>query len=113
MIRSADVVFDDATFAVVMDQVVPGTTLDHMVQLTEAQYKDAHVQGLERVRWGNDPTVGEDAATTGADFENLVTDLRQQGRPFFVMGETTLLYGLAGMPSPQPLLYLHPLQSFV
>ena len=40
---------DSATFAVLMDKVLPGTTLERMVQSTVAQYKTAHIQDLERV----------------------------------------------------------------
>jgi hypothetical protein len=40
---------DETTFAVVMDRVLPGTSLERMVQSTVSQYRDAHVQGLERI----------------------------------------------------------------
>jgi hypothetical protein len=46
------------------------------------------------------------------DFEHLASLLRQRGRNFFVFPDATMLYGLTGRPSPQPLLYFHPGQSY-
>jgi hypothetical protein len=47
------------------------------------------------------------------DFEDLVKYLNAQARPFFVMGDTTILYGLLRTHSPQPLLYFQPNHSFL
>lgn len=47
------------------------------------------------------------------DFERLAQELRVRGENFFVFPDATLLYGLSGRVSPQPLLYFHPGQSFL
>jgi hypothetical protein len=46
------------------------------------------------------------------DFEDVASMLRQRNRNFFVFPDATMLYGLTGRPSPQPLLYFHPGQSY-
>lgn len=46
------------------------------------------------------------------DFEGVAGLLRQRSGNFFVFPDTTMLYGLTGRPSPQPLLYFHPGQSY-
>lgn len=46
------------------------------------------------------------------DLEQVASLLRRRDRNFFVFPDTTLLYGLLGRPSPQPLLYFHPGQSY-
>jgi hypothetical protein len=61
-------------------------------------------EALER-----DPT---DAVLRRRDFEALAAELRRQRQNFFVFPDATILYGLVGRPSPQPLLYFHPEQSF-
>jgi len=47
-----------------------------------------------------------------ADLEGIAAELAQRNRNFFVFPDTTILYGLLGKPSPQPLLYFHPGQSY-
>jgi hypothetical protein len=47
------------------------------------------------------------------DFERLARTLKGMGENFFVFPDATMLYGLAGRPSPQPILYFHPGQSFL
>jgi hypothetical protein len=47
------------------------------------------------------------------DFERLARELRARDENFFVFPDATLLYGLSGRVSPQPLLYFHPGQSFL
>lgn len=79
------------------------------------------VAGLEPLRWGEPTRLragGDEADGPGghrktvdvraAHLEGLVDRLRQDGRPFFVFPDWTLLYGVVGVPSPQPLLWFHP-----
>jgi len=47
------------------------------------------------------------------DFEAIAAELASRQKNFFVFPDTTLLYGLLGRPSPQPLLYFHPGQSYL
>ncbi len=47
------------------------------------------------------------------DFERLARELRDRNQNFFVFPDATMLYGLTGHVSPQPLLYFHPGQSFL
>jgi hypothetical protein len=46
------------------------------------------------------------------DFEAIAADLARRQKNFFVFPDATILYGLLGRPSPQPLLYFHPGQSY-
>jgi hypothetical protein len=92
------------------------------------------VPGARRVLWG-EPTritpqfcssLGDMCKISGAstaldhsydvlrreDFEDVASLLRQRNRNFFVFPDATMLYGLTGRPSPQPLLYFHPGQSY-
>jgi len=80
------------------------------------------VAGLEPLRWGeptrlwaggdeNDHRPAGEGKTVNvqpAHLEELVRRLRQDGEPFFVFPDWTLLYGVVGVPSPQPLLWFHP-----
>lgn len=93
------------------------------------------VPGAERVRWG-EPTritpqfcvhlgdmckISSDATALDhrydtlvqGDFERIAKVLRERGQNFFVFPDATMLYGLTGKPSPQPLLYFHPGQSYL
>jgi len=78
------------------------------------------VRGMERVRWGEptrlgwgEPTQpGENRTLRKSDFEGVVSYLAARKGNFFVMGDSTLFYGLLGVPSPQPLLFFQPLHSF-
>lgn len=47
-----------------------------------------------------------------ADFEGIALELQRRQQNFFVFPDATILYGLLGRPSPQPLLYFHPGQSY-
>jgi hypothetical protein len=68
---------------------------------------------MERVRWG-EPTAPDNTTTLQrADLEGLVSYLSANGGPFFVMGDSTMLYGLLGTRSPQPLLYFLASHSFL
>lgn len=64
------------------------------------------VPGLEHLKWGK-PTIVQDVEFRDDDMTRLVSLLEQESRPFFVFPEFTLLYGLVGAPSPQPLLWFH------
>lgn len=78
------------------------------------RFRDAvSVRGMERVRWGDPTSINKTTAIPRADFEGLVSYLSLDGGPFFVMGDSTILYGLLGVPSPQPLLYFLPSHSFL
>lgn len=92
------------------------------------------VAGASRLRWG-EPTqitphfcgtwgdfcsVSAESAVQRAapilerkDFEQIAYVLRERQENFFVFPDATLLYGLSGRISPQPLLYFHPGQSFL
>jgi hypothetical protein len=48
-----------------------------------------------------------------SDFERVARELQTRKQNFFVFPDTTMLYGLCGRISPQPLLYFHPGQSFL
>jgi len=74
------------------------------------------VRGLERVRWGEPTLLGSWTRPTivrKVDFEDLVSYLAAKRSSFFVMGDSTLLYGLLGVRSPQPLLYFEPSHCFL
>jgi len=47
-----------------------------------------------------------------SDFEGIAFELQRRHENFFVFPDATILYGLLGRPSPQPLLYFHPGQSY-
>ena len=63
-----------------------------------------HVRGLERVRWG-EPHLIQEKLLRRVDFENLVSYLSAKRANFFVMGDSSILYGLLGVRPPQPMLY--------
>jgi len=46
------------------------------------------------------------------DFEGIALELQRRHQNFFVFPDATILYGLLGRPSPQPVLYFHPGQSY-
>jgi 4-amino-4-deoxy-L-arabinose transferase-like glycosyltransferase len=71
-----------------------------------------HVRGLERVRWG-EPQLIQEIVLRRVDFEDLVSYLSARRSNFFVMGDSSLLYGLLGVRPPQPLLYFMPGHSFL
>ncbi|HTV19925.1 MAG TPA: hypothetical protein VMG12_14670 [Polyangiaceae bacterium] len=107
-----------------VQEFAPGATFDERLQ----------VPGAERVQWG-EPTritpqfcssLGDMCKISSAstaldhsyetlrrqDFEQVARRLRERGGNFFVFPDATMLYGLTGHPSPQPLLYFHPGQSY-
>jgi hypothetical protein len=68
------------------------------------------IRGMERLYWG-DPA--SPAAVRKSDLEDTAAYLAAKGRrPFFVMGDAALLYGLLGVRSPQPMLYFLPSHSY-
>jgi 4-amino-4-deoxy-L-arabinose transferase-like glycosyltransferase len=77
-------------------------------------FRDAvRVRGMERVRWGEPTSIGGTTILRRADFEALASYLSARGSNFFVVGDSTMLYGLLGVRSPQPLLYFQPSHSFL
>jgi hypothetical protein len=70
------------------------------------------VPGIERLLWGDPTPLGGDAALRRREFENVAAYLARKREPFFVMGDSLLLYGLLGARSPQPLLYFQPHHSY-
>lgn len=84
----------------VVQEFRPGDRFDHPLQIA----------GMEGVRWAEPTRIGYDTGIIlrQADFEAVVTWLRARHSRFFVMGDAALLYGLAGVSSPQPVLYFAP-----
>jgi hypothetical protein len=66
----------------------------------------SRVPGLARLKWGM-PTSVHGVDTTDEQMVQLVDYLRQEGKPFFVFPDMTMLYGIVGKTSPQPLLWFH------
>jgi hypothetical protein len=64
------------------------------------------VAGLEGLRWA-DPMRLRGFQLFEKDFAELVAYLRQRRENFFVFPDFTVLYGVVGVPSPQPLLWFH------
>jgi hypothetical protein len=64
------------------------------------------VPNLRYLRWGS-PTVIKGGRVSAEDLTRLCRYLAGRGR-FFSFPELTLLYGVLGVPSPQPLLWFHP-----
>lgn len=64
------------------------------------------VPGLERLKWGH-PTAIHETEFGEGDLAALVEKLRHEKKSFFVFPDFTILYGLVGTPSPQPLLWFH------
>jgi 4-amino-4-deoxy-L-arabinose transferase-like glycosyltransferase len=78
------------------------------------RFRDSvRVRGMEPVRWGEPTMIDKTTILQRADFEGLVSYLSANGGPFFVMGDSTMLYGLLGTRPPQPLLYFMPSHSFL
>lgn len=62
---------------------------------------------LAGLRWG-DPTYVRDRLVLESDVLALIRHLEAADVPFFVFGDLTVLYGVVGRPSPQPILWFHP-----
>jgi len=73
--------------------------------------------GLEGLLWGEPTMLGPDTGPSAIlrrqDFEATIRYLQARKRNFFVMGDSVLFYGLAGVVSPQPLLYFQSGHSFL
>ncbi|MFN0054069.1 MAG: ArnT family glycosyltransferase [Planctomycetales bacterium] len=65
-----------------------------------------NIPGLTQLRWGQ-PTPVKSVTIEEQEVAQLVELLREEQKPFFVFPDFTILYGLLGQPSPQPLLWFH------
>ncbi len=63
-----------------------------------------HVNRASRLIWGEPTRLGKELLKR-EDFENLTHWLQYKNQNFFVFPDATILYGLTGHISPQPLLY--------
>jgi hypothetical protein len=86
-----------------VQQFVPGATFAEKVG----------VRGMDAVYWGEPTPLRKVSVLQKADFEGVFAYLSDEGKPFFVMGDSTILYGLLGARSPQPLLYFLPGHAFL
>ncbi|MBS1824229.1 MAG: glycosyltransferase family 39 protein [Acidobacteria bacterium] len=86
-----------------VQQFLPGTLFRDSVR----------VRGMEGLRWGEPTRLGERAVLQRKDFEEVANELNRRGERFFLMGDSAILYALAGVRSPQPLLYFLPQHSFL
>ncbi len=66
---------------------------------------------LLSLKWG-DPTTIQGTAVAERDVENILTYLRKSGKNFFIFPDFTIFYGVADVPSPQPLLYFAPGETY-
>jgi hypothetical protein len=64
------------------------------------------VRGLETLIWA-EPTRMGGYEISGDEVAALLRYLRERGENFMVFPDFTILYGLAGVPSPQPVLWFH------
>jgi hypothetical protein len=64
------------------------------------------IEGLEGLRWAV-PMRLRGFDIFEQDFLSLVAYLRERRENFLVFPDFTILYGLVGVPSPQPLLWFH------
>jgi hypothetical protein len=64
------------------------------------------VPRLRFLRWGT-PTEIKGGRVSAAELAKLCSYLERRGA-FFVFPEFTILYGVLGVSSPQPLLWFHP-----
>ncbi len=64
-------------------------------------------ESLRPLAWA-EPTGLREERVTAAEVEELLHALRERPGSFFVFPDWTILYGLLGRPSPQPLLWFHP-----
>jgi hypothetical protein len=71
------------------------------------------VRGMEAVYWGEPTPLRKVSTLQRSEFEGVFEYLSETGKPFFVMGDSSILYGLLGARSPQPLLYFLPGHSFL
>jgi hypothetical protein len=62
--------------------------------------------GLRGLRWG-EPTRMGGYSIEGKEVVDLLAYLKQRRENFFIFPDFTIMYGLAGVPSPQPVLWFH------
>lgn len=72
-----------------------------------ASYEAVRTPSLRPLRWAV-PTVLRDVTVERTTLERLVRRLEDHPGGLFVFPDWTILYGLLGRPSPQPLLWFHP-----
>lgn len=73
----------------------------------EIHYRNAPVsRTLRPARWSARPD--DPRAIRVEDVDAVFDFLRQRGAPFFVFPDLVVLYGLAGVVPPQPLVWFHP-----
>lgn len=73
----------------------------------EIHYRNAPVsRALSPVRWSARPD--DPRAIRVEDVDAVIDFLRARGAPFFVFPDLVVLYGLAGVVPPQPLVWFHP-----
>jgi hypothetical protein len=58
---------------------------------------------LETLKWGQ-PTAIRGVEFKEIDVATLIEKLKKENKPFFVLPDFTILYGIVGQPSPQPIL---------
>jgi len=84
-----------------VNQFAPSARFERRLQLPR----------IGRVRWGEPTRLGS-LTLEQADFENVVRWLERKDGNFFVFSDATILYGLLGRASPQPMLYFQRGQSY-
>jgi hypothetical protein len=60
---------------------------------------------LSALRWGEPTRIGK--LIRGADVDKLASFLENREENFFIFPDFTILYGVVGVPSPQPILWFH------
>jgi len=71
-----------------------------------AVFRPLPIASFRPLRWG-DPTWLSGVTVTAADIKGLYDYLENEEKNFFIFPELTVLYGLLGKPSPQPLVWFH------
>ena len=66
---------------------------------------------LLSLRWGS-PTMVSDTDVTERNVMNILAYLSKSKKNFFVFPDFTIFYGLLDVPSPQPLLYFTPGETY-
>ncbi|MBF0386682.1 MAG: glycosyltransferase family 39 protein [Candidatus Omnitrophica bacterium] len=64
------------------------------------------IERLKNLQWGH-PTTLRGTEIKENDFTGLYEYLKKKDCNFFIFPDNTILYGLLGKPSPQPLLWFH------
>ncbi len=71
--------------------------------------RSVNIPALSRLRWLEQTYAGPKSAQTPIaveDVEGVYNDLVKRGQRFFVIGDSTYLYGITGTLAPTPLLYV-------